>query len=260
MKNFCPGTRLARFAYGLLAALLFGSAAGPALASTYGVASGTDYNGFVQGGYTAGRTYSEFSSGQTDRGSSLVGSAAYLRFPFALKLDYRQDQYLTSDNTGQGYTFTPGLGGFANAAPVFTARQSTFDGRLELQLLDPHIYLGAAYLNANNNYGYPSLHGIGIGLEKLPEFQPAFGIQFSAFYYTDVHGSYTVNAQGAPNFGGNDVLAYKLLKYDIGLDLPIANSPVYANLGFSGDRYYAKANAPRGQTHAGPYIALGVYF
>ncbi len=246
---------------GLAAAVITVAGLTPGLAK---VASGPpatqSYNGFVQGGYTAGRIYNEFSAGSTDKGSSFVASGAYLYFPFALKFDFRQDQFRTANNTGQGFTTVPSFGGVTTASAVFDARQSTFDGRLELQLLDPHIYLGVGYLRANNNYGYPQLGGLGLGLEKLPEFVSAFGAHFSAFYYPNVSGKFTVTDPANPNFNTTYTQAYRILKYDVGFDVPITQSPVYVSVGFSGDRYYDKANAPRGQSHTGPYGAIGVRF
>jgi hypothetical protein len=53
---------------------------------------------------------------------------------------------------------------------------------------------------------------------------------------------------------------YQILKYDAGLALVFAHSPLYLQGGVSGDRYGAKRNAPIGQTHDGLYLGLGVRF
>jgi hypothetical protein len=47
------------------------------------------------------------------------------------------------------------------------------------------------------------------------------------------------------------------LTYNLGLDY---GSRIYVIAGFNGDRYTAKQNAPIAQTHAGPYLGLGVRF
>ncbi|MBC5804640.1 MAG: hypothetical protein DLM53_06190 [Candidatus Eremiobacter antarcticus] len=221
--------------------------------------SAPDYRGFIQGGYSIGRVYSEFGAGRTDRRSSFVGSAAYLQFPFAIKVDARQDEFISSDNTGgQGTLFrTPD--GALNFSPQFDARQSNVDARLELELLDPHIYLGVGYLQTANNYGFPKLRGVGLGLEKLPDFDPSYGIYFSAFYYPTVTGKFDADPAG-PNPGQSFTQQYRLLKYDVAVDVPIQQSPIYLAAGFSGDRFYHRHGATLDQTHAGPYVALGVRF
>lgn len=232
----------------------------PTPAASSLVTSAPDYHGFIQGGYSAGRVYSEFAAGAKDRHSSFVGSAAYLQFPFAIKVDARQDEFTSSDNTGgQGILFlTPD--GASNFSPQFSARQSNVDARLELQLLDPHIYLGVAYLQTANNYDFPKLRGVGLGLEKLPDFDPSFGVYFSAFYYPTVTGKFTNSDMTSLNFGQSFTQQYRLLKYDVGVDIPIQKSPVYLAAGFGGDRFYHRHGAAIDQTHAGPYIALGVRF
>ncbi|GAC1659818.1 MAG: hypothetical protein NVS9B12_13890 [Vulcanimicrobiaceae bacterium] len=223
-------------------------------------ATAPDYHGFVQGGYTAGRTYSELAGGAHDRRASFVGAAAYLQFPFAIKLDARQDEFTSSDNTGSQGTLFVAPDGTLNFSPQFEARQSNVDARLELQLLDPHIYLGVGYLQTANNYGYPNLRGVGLGLEKLPDFDPSFGVYFSAFYYPTVTGKFTNSDMTSPLFGQSFTQQYRLVKYDVGVDIPIQKSPLYFAAGFSGDRFYHRHGTSIDQTHAGPYVALGFRF
>ncbi|MBC5823307.1 MAG: hypothetical protein GIW99_11140 [Candidatus Eremiobacteraeota bacterium] len=254
-----------RFAALVAAAVVIGGLrpgfAEPSNAAAPGPLPTPGYYGFIAGGYTGGKVYNEFSSGQKDsRSSSYVASGAYLLDRLAFKVDIRQDQYDSTDNTGLGLTVAPTIGGGASIGPVFTGRQTTFDGRLELQLLDPHLYAGLGYLQSVNNYGNPHLRGAGVGLEKLPDFNGPLGVHFSAFYYPNVSGTYTVSDSSSANFGNSYVQAYKLIKYDLGFDVPITQTPVYVNGGFSGDRFYAKANAARDQTHSGPYVGLGLHF
>ncbi len=223
------------------------------------------YNGFVQAAFSAAKNYNEFSAGQYCPQSYLIAGAYMLRnSPFAVKVDFRQDAYVTSDNLTDGignhYTQFSTIDGGTAFTPVFLARQSTLDARLEYQVAAPRIYVGVGYLHTADNYGYPSLNGFGVGAEKLPDLRSGIGVFGSAFYYPTASGNYTVSTPGSSNLGTTYRQQYQIVKYDIGLTLALARSPLYLYGGFSGDQYTAKQNAPIGQTHAGPYIGLGMRF
>ena len=132
--------------------------------------------------------YNEFSSGQWRPESYILTGVYALNHPrIAFKLDYREDVYVTNDSfvatSGVHQTeFSTGSGQVA-ATPVFYARQSTLDARVEVQVAAPHIYVGAGYLHASNNYHYPQLNGVGVGAEKLPDFRPGVNMYGSIFYY-----------------------------------------------------------------------------
>src|SRR5690349_6966183 len=114
--------------------------------------------GFVQAGYTFGKVYNEFAAGETDKsGNGPNGSGggfswpsviagAYKFNPLALKVDFRQDVYDTTNNAigpsgGPGTTFNTIDGGIATI-DQFRAKQSTLDGRLEFKVASPDIYVG----------------------------------------------------------------------------------------------------------------------
>jgi hypothetical protein len=222
----------------------------------------TSYRVFVEAAFSAPKNYNEFSAGQYCPRSYLI-SAAYVfkDSPLAVKVDYRLDSYVTSDNLTD--TFNNHYTGFATVdggyafTPVFLARQSNIDGRLEYRIAAPQIYLGLGYLQTANNYGYPHLNAVGIGVEKLPELRQGLSLSASAFYYPSASGNYTVTDAASSNLGKSYRQQYQIVKYDVGLSLVFARSPVYLYGGFSGDSYTAKQSAPIGQTHAGPYIGLG---
>ena len=221
-----------------------------------------EYLGFIQGGLTRGRVYNEFAAGVNSQGASYVASGAYLFDPLAVKVDFRQDSYLTSANAvdafGNPLTVFSTIDGGASAVPQFRAKQSTIDGRLMFRIASPHIYVGASYLQASTNYGYPQLRGVGGGLEKLPDFTGGLGYYGSVYYYPTVNGTYTVPT--GPNAGLQFKQQYRIVKYDIGLNYGFGASPVYIYGGYSGDRYTTKQNAPVNQTHSGPYLGLGIKF
>jgi hypothetical protein len=224
----------------------------------------TPVPGFVEGALSfAAKDYNEFSAGQWCR-SSYVASGAYALpdSPIAVKVDYRNDAYVTSDNIrdafGNHYTQFGTIDGGVALTPVFLARQSTLDGRLEYQVAAPKIYVGVSYLQASTNYGYPHLDGVGVGVEKLPDLTKGITFFGSAYYYPTVSGNYTVTDATSPNDGKTYRQQYRIVKYDVGASLVFGNSPVYVYGGFSGDQYTVKQNAPIGQTHSGFYAGLGV--
>jgi copper amine oxidase-like protein len=237
--------------------------------------------GFIQAGVTFGKVYNEFADGETDRfgssggtGMSPAGSGlsypvviagAYEFNPFAIKVDFRQDVYDTTDNAtaadGGPGTIINTIDGGTTIVDQFRAKQSTIDGRLEYKLGSQGIAIGVGYLEAANDYGYPVLHAFGAGLEKLPTFDQTWGWFGSAFYYPDANGTYTESNPQSTNFGKSFKQSYNILKYDIGLNLNFGRSPLYLYGGYSGDRYTTKdAFEPVNQTHSGPYVGLGIHF
>ena len=248
------------------------------------------FNVFLGGAVNFGRVYNEFAAGQNDHlfggglnssgsnglNGSFVANGGVLFNPWAVTFNFRQDRYDSTVNgtvtppytlcsgpgTGAPATFFTVLGPAPQAqcgvAP-FTAQQNTIDARLEYKVVNPHIYIGAGYVWAGNNYGYPQLSGFGGGLEKLPDFdmvqtQPLswFG---SVFYYPIIQNTYPATMTSPAT-----KLEYQLLKYNLGVSYNFGTSPVYIYAGFDGDRYTAKQNVPVDQSHSGPFAGLGVHF
>ncbi len=222
------------------------------------------YSGFIAAGFATGKNYNEFSAGGRCEKNTYVASAAYMlpNSPLAVKIDFRQDAYVSSINTqdafGAYFTQFATIDGGTALTPVFLAKQSTLDGRLELKIANPNIYAGLGYLQTSTNYGYPHLRAVGAGLEKLPDLNARLSVFGSAFYYPNATGNYTVSNIASPNNNVTYKQSYAITKYDIGLTYTLRNFPVYAYGGFSGDRYSKRQNAPIDQTHGGPYLGLGL--
>ena len=215
--------------------------------------------GFIQGAYVAGRTANEYANNVHDQ-SGYNGEAGLFFDQWAVVGAVRADQYRTAHNaqdpTGNPLTgFATIDGGFATT-PVFLARQTNIDGRVEYQIAKPHIYIAGSFLTVYTNYGNPRLTGGGAGLEKLPDPNSAFGFFGSFFYYPNMRGTYMETA--GPNNGTSYLQEYQIMTYNIGLNY--GPSRIYVIAGFNGDRYTAKQNAPLNQTHAGPYLGLGIRF
>jgi len=221
------------------------------------------YHAFVQAAFSAAKNYNEFSAGQWCDQSYLVsGAYAPKNSALAVKVDFRQYAYVTSDNLtnslGNHYTQFATIDGGVAFTPVFLGRQSSLDARLEYQIAAPRIYVGVGYVHTANNFGYPQLNGLGAGIEKLPDLRSGLSFFGSAFYYPSARGNYTITNSASINAGKTYRQQYQILKADIGLAYVPGHSPVYLYGGLTADRYTAKQNAPIGQTHDGPYIGLGV--
>jgi hypothetical protein len=221
------------------------------------------YRNFIQAAISSRKNYNEFSAGGDCPESYLLSAGySFKDSPLAIKLDFRQDVYLTSDNLTDSvqnhYTRFATIDNGVALVPVFLARQNSFDARVELQVAAPRIYVGAGYLHTANNFGYPELNAAGFGIEKLPDLRPGLNLSGSAFYYPAAAGNYTITDPASVNAGKSYHQQYGIVKYDVGLALVFAHSPVYVHAGFAGDRYTAKQSAPIGQTHDGPYLGLGV--
>ncbi|HEY9084789.1 MAG TPA: hypothetical protein VIN40_02470, partial [Candidatus Tyrphobacter sp.] len=216
---------------------------------------------YVAGDYIISpKVYNEFSPGNIGTGSYAVRGAFEFdtgNIPWMIAGDFRQYQYphnctsisdpecLVTNIGGVGQSFVPG----------FSVQDRDIDGRLGIRVANPRIYIGVGYLWRSNNYGYPSMNGWGFGAEKLPDLDQTFSVYGSAWYYPNVRGTYTATG-GVPY-----VMAYRVLKYQIGVTWVIAHGPVFVDLGWLGDNgSTANANDPAGYTHNGPYAGLGIKF
>jgi hypothetical protein len=238
------------------------------------------YHGFVQWGYTFSQSSNEFVSAGYGVDEHYIASGAYLFNPFAIRFDFRQDQYNSTVNgvipqpiatcnpslspnpstPGGPATFFTTIDGGQCYVPPFLGEQRTGDARLEYKVIDPHINIAVAYKEARPSYGYPQLSGVGFGVEKLPDFTSTFSWHGSALYYPSMSGNYTVNDPNSPNFNATYRQQYAITDYDVGFDVLFGKVPIYLYAGFAGDQYNVKANAPINQTHSGPYLGLGIKF
>jgi hypothetical protein len=234
---------------------------------------------YIQAAYAFKKASNEFAAGQTET-AAYSAQGAYLFNPFALKIDYRYDPYDTTTNgviptpvsicnpSQPPSPSTPGgpatifntIDGGMCFVPPFRATQTWVDARLEYKVANPNIMIGAAYGGASNNYGYPRLNGFGVGVEKLPDFNTGFNVYGSYFFFPSMQGDYTVVDPNSPNFNMKFRQQYNINVYDVGFALEFGKSPVYFNAGFAGDYWTVSKNAPINQTHAGPYVGLGLHF
>jgi hypothetical protein len=220
------------------------------------------YTGFIEAAYSAPKNYNELVAGGYCDTYLLNAAYAPRDSVLAVKADFRHDAYVTSSNAldslGNHYTQFATIDGGTAYTPVFMARQDSLDARVEFRVAAPRVYVGLGYLHTTTNYGYPNLNGLGAGIEKLPDLRPGIGFYGSAFYYPNAAGNYTIANVASANNGTTYRQEYRIVKYDIGVALVLAHSPVFLHGGFSGDQYTVRQNAPIGQIHAGPYVGLGI--
>ena len=215
--------------------------------------------GFVQGGIASTLVSNEYAPNMHSSGA-YSGEAGLFFGPVSLVGTFRSDQYRTTfnaqDPSGNPLTQFNTIDLGVATTPVFQARTWNYEGRAEYEILKPRISIGGSFLTVYNNYGNARLTGGGAGLEKLPYGNSAFDWFGSVFYFPTMQGTYTETA--GPNNGTSYKQQFQILKYDIGVRY--GPSQIYVLVGYSGDRYTAKQNAPISQTHAGPYAGLGFRF
>jgi hypothetical protein len=256
------------------------------------------YEKFVVGDYIfSPKVYNEFSPGNTGTGSYGVRAGAefpLFGLPWMLEGDYRTWNY--PHNTT--FLFGPQPGGTCPLAgeqgcvtlpgglgqtfiPGFMNQEQDLDVRLGIRVLNPRIYIGVGYLwNLNNTFsqlvkanpafaggccGYPTISGIGFGLEKLPDLDHVVSVFGSAWYYPNIQGTYqNPFFPGAGPSGAVDAstfpLSYREIKYQAGFSFSFTGTPFFLELGYDGDQGYAKTNAPVNYSHGGGFVGFGLHF
>ncbi len=226
---------------------------------------------FVAGDYIISpKVYNEFSPGNTGTASYAIRGAGEFSLgsiPFMLEGSYSRWQYphnCSSTTSTAGRTtfgadcYVTTIGGAGNypLASSTGMYDQNADVRFAVRVIQPRIYIGVGYMWVSNNYGYPNMNSWGFGGEKLPDLNQALSFFGSVWYYPNVHGTYT-NVNSAPISPLSYNLAYNILKYQIGLDWVIGNSPVFIDLGWMGENWSNKQNAPVGRTMNGPFAGIG---
>ncbi len=232
---------------------------------------------FVAGDYIfSPSVYNEFANGNHSNGGNGgyairgAGEFSLGSIPFMLEGSYEHWPYPHNCTVVHG-VFQPNcyvtiIGG-GGSSPVVTNTQlndQDADLRFAVRVLRPRIYIGVGYLWVSNNYGYPNLNGVGFGGEKLPDLNQPLSFFGSVWYYPSVTGTAVFNIENRfPNTGFTQQslpLAYSILKYQVGLDYVIGNSPIFIDLGWMGDNWSNKQNGPINRTYNGPFAGLGFRF
>jgi hypothetical protein len=163
-----------------------------------------------------------------------------------------------------GYGITQAYNGLGQAyVPGFYAKEDSFDAKFGLKVADPRVYIGIGGFFKHYDYlGYPNLSGVGAGLEKLPDLDQPFSVYGSAWYYPTVSGKYTypTSTYLGPLSGSTVNLSYSVLKYEAGATIDLGKSPLYVDIGYGGEQFHGKSNAPSNTSVVSPFAGLGLHF
>ncbi|MBV8196938.1 MAG: hypothetical protein JO263_02275, partial [Candidatus Eremiobacteraeota bacterium] len=212
------------------------------------------------------KVYNEFSPGNTGTSSYAIRGAGEFSLgsvPFMLEGSYERWQYPHNCNTAVAappagspcYVNTIGNAG-SYVLPTTKLYDQDVDARFAVRVLQPRIYIGVGYMWLTSSYRYPNMNSWGFGAEKLPDLNQALSFFGSVWYYPDAHGTYN-NVPSAAISPLNYNLAYNVLKYQVGLDWDLGNSPIFIDLGWMGDNWSNKQNAPINRTYNGPFAGIG---
>src|ERR1700736_224887 len=112
-----------------------------------------------------GDAYNERSSDGDSYPQSLGLRLLLARGPYALTLQYWRNVYLTESGGPGALTRYARLeGGFGTVTP-FIARDSSFEAHLLRRISNGSLYAGVGAVRTWANYHYPSLTGVGPGVE-----------------------------------------------------------------------------------------------
>jgi hypothetical protein len=176
----------------------------------------------------------------------------------------------TCPNTDPGCVTVIGHGAYEQVigkgqayVPAFTAQDRDYDARLGLKIAAPRVYIAASYLWRNFDYlGYPTQHGFGFGIDKLPDLDRPLSVYGSLYYYPSVSGTYTgpTSTLLGSLSGATFAWQYRVVKYEIGVTYDLRHTPVFVQAGWLGDKGTGKFNAPSDYSHNALFVGGGVHF
>lgn len=213
----------------------------------YAAVYGTTYNGVT-----------------TDSGGHRAGSyqvKARVNFGhFVAQYSYHSDLSASLEDgttsTGMRGTSLMYPGGVI-VVPAFTANDAESEFRLEYQALHAPVYFGLAYSNSFNNYGFPRLTALGIGVELQPNPRKLISPYGSYFFFPNQTGTYPLADPNDPS-SGTVHTAFVANEFEGGF----AITPPKANLSVV-LAYYQTTNVRRTGTfnfvRDGPVIGLGYH-
>ena len=228
------------------------------------------YESFIAADYTfSGKVYNEFSAGNGTKSSGRIDAAfefPLFNLPWLAEFDYYKVSYnhnqtaATPLGSGPYPCFAPGDpgcvtvigGGGQTFVPSFQATENNYEFKFGLRVLDPRIYIAIADMQRSNNYGYPGLNSVGIGIEKVPDLEQLFSLRGSIYWYPYLNGAYS-----GPN--GSFTLGYRTFTYDLGFTVtPIKDFPVFVQAGWRGENDNARNAAPGNRMYNAFYGGLGI--
>lgn len=173
-------------------------------------------------------------------------------------LNYRRESTNSITNattpTGQpGTLLTYPAGGIV--VPLFVAVDAEFETRLEYKLQRIPFSVGLAYSNSTNNYGFPTLHAFGIGVDLQPSSRRRLSPYGSYFYFPNQTGIYPLADPNNPNSGSvTESLRSNELEAGLSFSVPLTHLSIVAG-------YDQTTNTSRHGSfnfvRDGPYLGVG---
>jgi hypothetical protein len=145
------------------------------------------------------------------------------------------------------------LGGAYEPVFSFVGITENYDAFLGAQIYPApgDVYLDVSYEELFNDYGYPHVGGVGVGLLKVPNFRNRLSFGGSLSYYPNVSGTATYPS-------GERTVAYSLIDYRATATLDLI-APLYLEAAYHGLLGHAKS-APTDFSESGPEFGLGLHF
>jgi hypothetical protein len=232
---------------------------------------------YVAGDYIfSPSVYNEFNSGQHAAGGNggynVHGAATFNLGDFGLMVGANFQHWpfphdctvISGVNQSNCYVTVIGNNGSAVVPTTNGLYDQNVDARLGLGISKFRIYIAGSYIWLSNNYGYPTLDGVGFGGQRLPDLSHFIDFFGEIFYYPTISGNASVSVPNPfPRTGFTSVtlpLQYDFMKYDIGATVAIPTMPVFLELGWQGNSWQTKQNAPINRTYNGPFAGLGLKF
>jgi hypothetical protein len=219
------------------------------------------YEHFIVGDYVAApNVNNQFSpnNNNTTWGPSYAGRAAV---EFAVNgVQFMAEGYGEQYAYAHPASIVRTIGGGSAFVPRFSPIDGDVSARLGVKVANPRIYVAAAYMVTSNNYGYPRTHGLGYGVEKLPDLDRPVSFFASYYYYPENEGTFI-----DPTSGANFLLQYRFQQYQAGItyNLPFAkfnNAGIFFEAGFMGNVSTNKQFLPLNGHESGGFAGFGIHF
>jgi hypothetical protein len=207
-----------------------------------------------------GDTYNGVTTDDGDHLSSSYSAKARVYYGrFAASVNFYRD---VTDSQTNATTVSGAPGTVLNypggqvIVPVFTAVDAASEIRLEYQPARLPVYFGLAYSNASNNYNFPRLTALGVGVELMPNLRHLLSPFGSFFFFPNQTGTYPLGNPNNPN-SGSVGSAFRSNELELGGSLVFPKTDLSLVAG-----YYQTTNIRRTGTfnfvRDGPFVGLGL--
>ncbi|MEA2786704.1 MAG: hypothetical protein QOF71_2808 [Candidatus Eremiobacteraeota bacterium] len=203
-----------------------------------------------------GDTYNERSTDGDAYPQSLGIRLLLARRDYAVTLQYWRNVYLTESGGPGALTRYARLeGGFGTVAP-FIARDSSFETHAMRRIsAGVPLYAGVGAVRTWTNYHYPSLTGVGPGVELRAAAGAGARPFVSAFYYPSASGTYVTETPPARTLTPRFVI----LKVDFGVVIRGKRSHVFGVVGDAQEvRTGQGLSSDNRFIRSDPYASIGV--